>query len=513
MKVLALVLCFVLFGIPGFGKEVAQANDDVYDTVIVGGGIAGLTAAYKLKKKNILLLEKWPNVGGRVWEGIYKGFSYARGAEYLGEPWGVMKKMIKEYKLNPIQILSPAICHFNPNVPGFADEIWNGYYGIALMHVAEDGYDAKALDTYNRFQRETTEFVDLTYDAGELPHWWDTDHPANIYDWVTAREWFDSRGFGLTYIDKWNSHARGLYGANMDEVSILMMISELGWEYYEEDDIEMPDESWNEYQQGQYDTETYTFFNGLSEIPDAIAADKKLQGKIKTDSVVTEVRKIKNGNNKKKKDRYRIEYKDRITGEEFAVNAKSVVMATPADIALEIAPVIENKKREIMEQIEYCEYLTVNLFSEEPIQECAFELSTPDSFWVISFYNSLYVQKIENPDNPLNDEVFITTAYIAGRTCDEALVSLSDGEILSRTYDDLEKIYPGSSSKIQEWQINRFTRGYPVMGLGAYQRITRLNQLNDKSKTFKLVGDYMALPTMEAAMSQAEHAVKKLKVK
>ena len=516
MKVLVCVLSLMLCSV-GFGKDSPVKNDDgdVYQTVIVGGGIAGMTAAFLNSKKNILVLEKWPSVGGRVWDDTYKGFFYARGAEYLGEPWGIMKKIIKKYKLDPIQIISPAICHYNPNVPGYEDvDIWNGYYGIALMHVMEDGGGNAALDNYNRFQRETVELVEETYDAGELPHDFDLDHPVAQYDYVTMREWFIDRGFGLTYQDKWASHARGLYGANMDEVSILMAISELGWEYDGEEDIDMPEDDWNDYELDQYDTETYTFFAGLSEVPQAIASDPKLEGKVRTNSLVTNVVEKSNKTKKKEKKLYEITYTDTQSGNEYTVEAKSVVMAVPADIALQLAgDVIPDDAKDIMEDIRYCEYLTVNMMSEEPIQDFTFELSTPDSFWVISFYDSLWVQKLEEPDNPMNDEVFVTTAYIAGRECADNLVGLSDAEILSRTYEDLEKIFPGASGKVLEYRINRFKNGYPLMGLGAYHKITELNKINMKSKTFRLVGDYMALPTMEAAMDQAEFATKKLKVK
>ena len=33
-------------------------ENEIFDTVIIGGGIAGLTAANELKKSNILVLEK-----------------------------------------------------------------------------------------------------------------------------------------------------------------------------------------------------------------------------------------------------------------------------------------------------------------------------------------------------------------------------------------------------------------------------------------------------------------------
>ena len=44
----------------------AENEDTLYDTVIIGGGITGLTAGYMLREKNILLLEEDERFGGRV---------------------------------------------------------------------------------------------------------------------------------------------------------------------------------------------------------------------------------------------------------------------------------------------------------------------------------------------------------------------------------------------------------------------------------------------------------------
>ena len=39
-------------------------EETIYDTVIIGGGIAGLTAAYMLRDKKLLLLEQEDRFGG-----------------------------------------------------------------------------------------------------------------------------------------------------------------------------------------------------------------------------------------------------------------------------------------------------------------------------------------------------------------------------------------------------------------------------------------------------------------
>ena len=41
-------------------------EETIYDTVIIGGGITGLTAGYMLRDKNILLLEEDERFSGRV---------------------------------------------------------------------------------------------------------------------------------------------------------------------------------------------------------------------------------------------------------------------------------------------------------------------------------------------------------------------------------------------------------------------------------------------------------------
>ena len=55
----------------------------IYDVVVVGGGIAGLTVAYRLGKENILLLEKESIAGGRALSTNMGPFVFNQGAQMI----------------------------------------------------------------------------------------------------------------------------------------------------------------------------------------------------------------------------------------------------------------------------------------------------------------------------------------------------------------------------------------------------------------------------------------------
>jgi hypothetical protein len=54
--------------------------------LVVGGGIAGLTVAYKLRDRNVLVLEAADEVGGVSKAGTWQGIDYAIGAAYIIDP-------------------------------------------------------------------------------------------------------------------------------------------------------------------------------------------------------------------------------------------------------------------------------------------------------------------------------------------------------------------------------------------------------------------------------------------
>jgi len=70
--------------------------------VVVGAGIAGLTAAYFLKKEGYspIVLEKSERVGGRTCTDVVNGFTIDYGAQYLMDKFTIEPNLIDSLGLN-----------------------------------------------------------------------------------------------------------------------------------------------------------------------------------------------------------------------------------------------------------------------------------------------------------------------------------------------------------------------------------------------------------------------------
>lgn len=59
---------------------------DLYDTIVVGGGISGLVTTYRLRQSRVLMLERAADIGGVAKSAYWMGIEYALGAAYIIDP-------------------------------------------------------------------------------------------------------------------------------------------------------------------------------------------------------------------------------------------------------------------------------------------------------------------------------------------------------------------------------------------------------------------------------------------
>ena len=256
----------------GLGRKkrvLAAEDEDWHDVIVVGGGVSGLTAGYLLKDRDVVLLEANDRVGGRTVSGIRGGWSYAKGTEYLGEPEDLFARMIRELDLEPVEIPSPMDMAFR-----------GGRYYAGFGQKSKFLIDQGGLSTYNSFIR-TLRDIEEEYDY--VPEY-EPDGPLGRLDHITARAWFEEMGLPPVYHETYNIMARGLFGANLDEVSALGAFEEIAFDFEGAEPItDMEDLDELATEMGA--SGSYSFVTGITEVTNAVA--RVLGDRVWTESRVT----------------------------------------------------------------------------------------------------------------------------------------------------------------------------------------------------------------------------------
>lgn len=482
LSALSLPLTSCANELPLLNSAESQTENTDYNVLIIGAGIAGLTAAYLLRQQRLCVLESAAQVGGRTVAGSYGGYTYAKGTEYLGLPEGTLAQIIQELKVDLKELPSPMDAHFH------AGKFYWGGDGIALSHIEECGIDA-----YNQF----VSLMKKAYASYEDLPQTDLDSTLAELDQLTVRQWFDRLGVPKTFYAAYNVTCKGLFGATIDEISALSAIAEIAFDFEDDQPIENVNDLENTPDQTTEHSEAYSCVLGISEITNALAT--ALGNQIRTQATVSSIT--------QQDEQYHVTYRTP-EGTTHTLTATKIILAVPAPIALQIAaPVLSDEHQHILQQINYAVYATVALFSQTPIFNQAFDLAAPDSYFFTDVYDATWVQRHYAP--PSNHDVHIASVYVAPLSYrDRSLIDLSDDELLQKVYQSLENIFPQAQENITGHDIQRFSYAYPIMTLGAYRRLRRLHELN--AGNLMLAGDYMIYPTFEAAVESGALAANKL---
>lgn len=158
--------------------------------VILGGGVAGLSAAYFLRGQDFLLLEKEDHFGGNAYQEEFDGQAFGTGSAFAyRNDFGDQLSAELGIKLLPVDNPDPTIVHQT-----FVADTWNS--GIDRLPYSRDVRESfrKFRDDILKIKvRERVAELDsepfTKYTAGyapEIQQWWDGYGPSN---WgATARE-------------------------------------------------------------------------------------------------------------------------------------------------------------------------------------------------------------------------------------------------------------------------------------------------------------------------------------
>jgi monoamine oxidase len=147
------------------------------DVAIIGGGMAGLSAAYFLRDKDFLLFEKEEHFGGNAYQEEYAGQAYATGAAYdfRGSYSDQLAKEIGLHLL-PIDMPDPTIDH-----GAYTPDTWRSglsqlpYPKAVVASFKKFVDDMMKLDPRRNINElDAKPFTDITNNyAPEIARWWD----------------------------------------------------------------------------------------------------------------------------------------------------------------------------------------------------------------------------------------------------------------------------------------------------------------------------------------------------
>jgi protoporphyrinogen oxidase len=375
-----------------------------HDVVIVGGGLCGLTAAYLLRHRDFLLLEKEPHWGGNAYLMDYHGTAYGTGSAFLDKS-EASYSLGKEIGLEPLPINN-----------------WDGSIikGEFIPDTWVEGldklpYPASVRDGFKKFKQEMLA-IDFRKRASEL-------YNLRFSDFM--------KGYPQELKEWWDNYGRSNWGAESDETAAAMGVQEI------RDTI------------GENRIERFTWPGGLGAITKRLAEilqsePERMQLGATIVAVVPEKREVQ------------VTYMQ--GGELKSAAAKAVIMATPKFITRRIVEDLPEQQSQAMQQIHYIPYAVVNLIFDKPVFNKGYDTWCPGN----RFTDIVVADWVVRNQSDYRQKYNILTCYVPLREEERGFLLTDSGTrgIAADALRDFQRLFPGSN--VDPVEVHVYRRGHPL---------------------------------------------------
>ena len=375
------------------------------DVVIVGGGVAGLSAAYFLRGKDWLLLEKESHFGGNAFQEEFEGQPYATGSAYAyKDDYGDQLMRELGVKLLPVNNPDPTIVN-NTWVP----DTWRT--GIDKLP-----YPKEVRDSFHKFAQDMGK-IDLRARFREL----DTE-PFSKYTAPYAPEiaqWFDGAG-----LSNW--------GATTEETSAMLGIGTVQAATSDAADnrVILP---------GGLGCITHKLVEVLQ---------PKYKERMLEDVAVVAV--------VQDKDAVRVTYLHE--GRLITAAAKVVLMCAPKHITSRIVMGLPYEQKTAMRRYRYAPYPVVNAIFDEPIYNRGYDTWCPGNTFTDFIVSDWTVRNNPGYQQKHNILSFYTPLRESQRS---TLLDEEDCKSLAaRVLADFQKLMP--EFNVDPVEVRVYRRGHPM---------------------------------------------------
>jgi protoporphyrinogen/coproporphyrinogen III oxidase len=183
--------------------------------------------------------------------------------------------------------------------------------------------------------------------------------------------------------------------------------------------------------------------------------------------------------------------------------ASHCVLATPAPIARQLAVGLSPETADALGKVVYGPFVSAAFLTNEtapqPWDRC-YAIATPKRAFNIFVNVTSLARSREREREPGSSIMVFSPAELA-----TALLDLDDSQIIDRYREDLDEIFPGFSGRIVEARVRRWLLGlaYCFPGRGRIQQA-----LTRPAQRIHLAGDYLGTFYTETAIETAERAAR-----
>jgi oxygen-dependent protoporphyrinogen oxidase len=439
-----------------------------YDAIVVGAGIAGLTAAWSLRDRHVLVLEATDRVGGRMCSEPRGPYWLNLGAHLFGGPGTLLDRLVREVGLETRAI------------PG--NRMAMAYRGRLLTRGRPETYPFRLplslrarlsfIGAGLRLRRAARGYLAAARPRpGETPR--------------------QTRARAIGYLDG-QTFAEFLGPLHPDVAGIFRAVSERVTAGPEQISAGCGAALFALVWGGQQ-TLARNLIGGSALLPQALA--HRLGERVVTGAQVREV--VQDGSG------VRVRFTRGGASEEVA--AAEAIVATPAYATRDIVPGLPADTREALGAIPYGPFVCGAMLTDEPGP-------VPwDDVYAIAVVDRAF-NMLFNHANPLRGsgkrEPGGSLMVYAGGDRGQRLLGKSDEEIRETYLRDVEAVLPGSRALVREFLVQRWEKAIPYAPPGR----ARLQPAIERPLgRVHLAGDYLEYPEMEAAAQTGHEAAEEVR--